>query len=376
MEFPIEASVHCADGPGGKSMSIIVDPATEQVVSIAVRDADRPHAAYLVPVERVTKVTAKSIELNCTRAELEAMAPFIETEYLMVPTTNYGDDLYSYAGPETVAVEHPLVPKGTLAVNRGMTVEARDGFIGTVDELVVDKNSGRVTHLVLKKGHVWGQADVTLAVTQIERVAGGVVYLKLDKAAIEAMPIVQARRHYGKDELKALAVELLIVTFDGVDQADQALQALKSLTKADRAKIRNTAVLVKTEDGRTTFKEAEDVGPRQGALFGAISGGLIGLLGGPAGVILGAAAGAATGRVAADKIDRGFSNQYLETVQASLSPGSSALVALIEQEAVDAMAEALAGLNGQLVRLSLTDDLVSQLASASKTTAEDEPDKS
>ena len=195
MEFPIEVPVNCTDGPVGQSMTLIVDPATEQVVSIAVRDAESPHTTHLVAVERVTKVTAESIELDCTRAKLETMPPFIETEYLMVPTCTYGDDLYGgYSGSEMVVVEHQLVPERTLAVNRGMTVEAKDGFIGTIDELVVDKNSGRVTHFVLKKGHVWAQAEVTLAVTQIERAEGSVVYLKLDKDAIEAMPIVPGGR--------------------------------------------------------------------------------------------------------------------------------------------------------------------------------------
>jgi uncharacterized membrane protein len=351
-----------------------VDPTTEKVVYIAVRDISQTHAVYLVPVDLVTSTTHDLIQLRCTCDELAKMEPFVETEYVEVWTPYYADELgYSYTGPELVQVEHQLVPSGTLAVNQGMMVEATDGYVGSVDELIADATSGKVTHFVLSKEHLLGDVDVTLSISQIERVEGSTIYLKLDKERIRMMPAAQARRHYSKKEINVLHIELVAVTFDEAGKADEARRILKGLGDQDAIELRNMAVLVKEQDGKTTLKETADVDAKQGALFGAVVGGVIGLLGGPAGVVLGAAAGAATGRVTADKIDRGFSDEYLEQIQGALQPGSSALVTLVEGASVDKVAEALADLNGQLVRQQLTDDIVKQLMEQGESEAGEDP---
>jgi uncharacterized membrane protein len=375
MDFPLDAEVHCTDGPFGQSTAVIVEPATDKVVYVTVRDAIEPHPTFLVPVGLVTSTTHSLIHLNCTRDELAELEPFTETEYVEVWTPYYADELgYSYTGPQMVAVERQLVPTGTLAVSRGMAVEATDGFVGTADELVVDPTSGQVTHLVLSKGHLWGEAEVTLSVSQVERVEGSTIFLKLDKESIQVMPSVQARRLYSKEEINVMDIELVVVTFDDVGKADEAQQILKAMDKQGAPEIRNIAVLVKEQDGKTALRETADVDAKHGALFGAITGGLVGLLGGPAGVVLGAAVGAATGRVTADKIDRGFSDEYLKRVQDALQPGTSALVTLIEHEAVDRVAASLKALDGQLVRQRLTHDLVGQLlADQAESQAGDDP---
>jgi uncharacterized membrane protein len=370
MDFPLDAEVHGTDGPCGRSTTVIVDPTTEKVIYVAVRDKSQRHEVYLVPVELVASTTQDSIQLRCTCDELTKMEPFVETEYVEVWTPYYADELgYSYTGPELVQLEHQLVPSGTLAINQGMMVEATDGYVGSVDELIADATSGKVTHFVLSKGHLLGDVDVTLSISQIERIEGSTIYLKLDKESIRMMPAIQARRHYSKKEINTLGIELVVVTFDEADKADEAQRILKGLGDQGAIELRNVAVLIKEQDGKTTLRETADVDAKHGALFGAVVGGVIGLLGGPAGVVLGAAAGAVTGRVTADKIDRGFSDQYLERIQGALKPGSSALVTLVEGASVGKLAEALTDLNGQLVRQHLTDDIVEQLVEQSESEA-------
>ena len=45
--------------------------------------------------------------------------------------------------------ETPKYPTGELALQRGARVEATDGTLGQVDELLIDSNSKQVTHLML-----------------------------------------------------------------------------------------------------------------------------------------------------------------------------------------------------------------------------------
>lgn len=90
--------------------------------------------------------------------------------------------------------EHRQIPTGELAVRRGYTVRALDGAVGRMDEFLVDPETWHVTHLVMREGHLWGQRDVTIPVSQIARIDEGIVYLKLDKRSVEALPAVPVRR--------------------------------------------------------------------------------------------------------------------------------------------------------------------------------------
>ncbi len=166
-------------------------------------------------------------------------------------------------------------------------------------------------------------------------------------------------------------VELIVAAFNEEGKAKEALDTLKALAKEDIIMIVNAAVMTKDEKGKVSLKETEDVDSKRGALFGAIAGGLIGLLGGPAGVIIGAAAGAATGGVAANKIDMGFPNDTLKEIQATLTPGSSAILALIQHEWVDRVVEELDKAGASLFRQALKEEIAAQLEEGEGPAAEE-----
>ena len=156
-------------------------------------------------------------------------------------------------------------------------------------------------------------------------------------------------------------IELIVAAFSDESKAAAVLKDLKKLEKDGVILLVNAAVMVKDEKGKVSIKETEDVTSGKGALFGAIAGGLIGLLGGPVGVIIGAAAGAATGGIAASKIDMGFPNDTLKELDDSLTPGSSAILALIQHQWVDAVVEELEKAGAKLFRQALKEELAAQL---------------
>jgi sporulation protein YlmC with PRC-barrel domain len=97
--------------------------------------------------------------------------------------------------PNEVAVlrlEH--IPPSELAVRRGARVEATDGHVGEVDEFIVDKANGHITHLVLREGHMWGEKDITIPVSEIDRIEENAVHLKLDKSKIGSLPEIPVDR--------------------------------------------------------------------------------------------------------------------------------------------------------------------------------------
>jgi uncharacterized membrane protein len=360
-EIHLGAKVECTDGPAGQATRIIVDPGTLQVAHYIVREKKRPHTERIVPVDQIEKATAGMINLRCSLAELAEMKPFVITQYRPVDVPTYeGDMFYRQKYPRAVMmdVQQEMTPQGMVAVRQGDRVEASDGLVGKVDQLLIDEDNGEITHFVLREGHAWGDRDVILPVSVVNAVRKGTVYLSLDRETIAAMLAIPARWRAQTAE-----VELLTLTAERMDVAKEALKTLKAAAKAEDLTLLNVAVLVKNPEGKTSVTETEDVDARHGALFGAITGGLVGLLAGPAGAVLGAVAGAATGGVAAKGIDMGFSDEYLAKLQKGLQPGSSALVALVEAETADKAAETLGQFEGQLLRQALTDETMEQLTS-------------
>jgi sporulation protein YlmC with PRC-barrel domain len=201
MDIPLNATVHCADGVCGRSTYVIVNPVNEQVTHVVVREERFPHAEYLVPLDLVIESTPDTIRLRCTKKDLVLQEPFTEIEYIEgdLPGFHYerGDFmLWPYNVPEEdeiIPVEIERVPPGELAVRRGTHVKAADGRVGQVDEFLVDPVSEHITHLILRKGHLWGQKDVTIPISEIARVEEDAVYLKLTREQIEALPTIPVR---------------------------------------------------------------------------------------------------------------------------------------------------------------------------------------
>jgi sporulation protein YlmC with PRC-barrel domain len=75
-----------------------------------------------------------------------------------------------------------------------MHVEASDGKVGKLDELVLDPKSGDITHLQMREGHLWGKKDVAIPVSAVDFVDEDTIYLKLEKKAVKALPAVPVKR--------------------------------------------------------------------------------------------------------------------------------------------------------------------------------------
>ena len=204
MDIPLNAEVHCADGVCGRSTYVVVNPVNEQVTHVVVREEWFPQAEYLVPLDLVTESTSDTIHLRCMKKDLVMQAPFIEVEYVEgdLPGFRYEKGnymLWPYNVPEegeVIPVETERVPPGALAVRRGAHVRAIDGRVGRVDEFLVDPVSEHITHLILREGHLWGQKDVTIPVSEITHIEQDTVHLKLTKKQIEALPTIPLRRRY------------------------------------------------------------------------------------------------------------------------------------------------------------------------------------
>jgi hypothetical protein len=211
MEIPLNAQVECTDGMCGHSVYVLVNPIIDQVTHLVVKEDALPNTEYIVPVDFVTETKTDTIRLSCSKAELEKMDPFIKTTFIeeMVPVRNleYGGGLngmgtffyWPYVTPEQTVYEpedSQQIPPGELAVRRGTRVEATDGYVGKVDEFLVNPENSHITHLVMREGHLWGKKEVTIPVSAMGELREDTVFLKLDKAQIESLPTFPVQRRW------------------------------------------------------------------------------------------------------------------------------------------------------------------------------------
>ena len=211
MDIPISAKVELLDGDGGHTTRVLLDPITRTVTHLIVREPGLFGIEREVPIELVSESDPDRIWLRLTRDGLADLPPLEETRYVTAPGLlppysdesllawpTYGLDGHSQASPfypvdGRVPVDYENIPPGELAVRRGQRVEAIDGPIGRLDELLVDPVSERITHLRMREGHLWGRRIVTIPVDQIERIEDDAVYLTLSKRQVEALPTMPVR---------------------------------------------------------------------------------------------------------------------------------------------------------------------------------------
>jgi uncharacterized membrane protein len=352
---------------------MIFDPITWQLSHYVIKEKDKE--PRLVPVLMVADETEGVLHLRCTKAEAAALEPFVETHYIksqMPVDTPYaggyglfGYGMYygSYSVPleeRDVPVQEERIPAGELMVQRGMRVEATDGYVGKVDQFLLDFSTETITHLVLEEKHHLHKQQITIPVSAIDQIVEDTVYLKLDRHGVALLPAIPIKRHLWPHPASK-HTELLGIVFEDTEGASRGLEFVRQLHQRKLLKIIEAAVLVKASDGTTSVRETMSAAVKHGKVFGAVAGGFVGLLVGPVGLIVGALAGAGAGGAVADRSERDFSHEFLENLEQLLQPGRSALVMLVEHEDVHALSEELGNLDQVVSRVQLSDMVVAQL---------------
>jgi hypothetical protein len=207
MDIPLQAQVECTDGVCGSSEYVLIHPDFAQVTHLVVKETEAPKTEYIVPFELVSPTEDGKIHLHCSKAELEKMKPFIRTRFVEVSVPDHSSmgpyvmGTYSYVPtlePEMKTViekvEDQQIPTGEMTVQRGTHVEARDGYLGKVDELMVNSKNDQITHLVMRVGHLWAKKEVVVPISTIEETRGDSLLLNIDKRDIESLPAVKPHK--------------------------------------------------------------------------------------------------------------------------------------------------------------------------------------
>lgn len=199
MNISLDAKAMCSDGLCGYLDHVILKSANEEITHLVISDEKDHGTEYLVPVNFVTKSNHERIRLNCTRNELKAMPIFNKEEYVPRSVFNFQIKPYlltthAVIPGRYVPIKVEQIPAGELAVKKGASVEAKDGQVGFVDEFLINPDDNRLSHLILRQGHLWGKEEITIPVDEVERLEEDTVYLKLSKSEVESLPTIPIHR--------------------------------------------------------------------------------------------------------------------------------------------------------------------------------------
>ncbi|GMQ79198.1 MAG: hypothetical protein BMS9Abin02_1759 [Anaerolineae bacterium] len=210
MDVPLNVDVNCADGPAGRSTTIILNPISSEVTHVVVK-AGRNE--FMVPLDLIVESTPSKIQLRCTKEELSKLDLYVKMQFMGRENLNTEFELWMDSAesganwwPYTQIDDQHMdtynlveqVPHHELAIHRGSKVRASDGHIGQVDEFIVNPANNQISHLILVERHLFGRREVTIPIDQIEQIDQDIVYLKIEKKAVRALPDVPLDRRYWK----------------------------------------------------------------------------------------------------------------------------------------------------------------------------------
>jgi len=142
---------------------------------------------------------------------------------------------------------------------------------------------------------------------------------------------------------------IIAVTFDEDSKAYQALSTLRQSDGEGRVGIRSAAIVERRPEGTIRLQEGEDNVIGAGTAGGSLIGMLVGVLGGPVGVLLGLGAGMAIG--AAVDLDRADeADDVLSQMSKSIPVGTTAIIAEVDEAAVEVVDGEMAALGGTVTR--------------------------
>jgi uncharacterized membrane protein len=130
--------------------------------------------------------------------------------------------------------------------------------------------------------------------------------------------------------MQDVPIDVVVAAFNDEQGANNALHQLRTAHIEGLIKIKDAAILRRDPDNKLHITDTTDKGMGRGAILGGVAGAVVGVIAGPVGwATLG---GAAVGALSARLRDGGFKDDRLKEIGESVKPGTSAIVAVVEEQ--------------------------------------------
>lgn len=199
MLFGMAAS--CTDGHCGALVRVVVEPEHGTVTHVVIEPEHRVGLGHLVPLELVASAQT-TIELRCRTAEFEQL-PRSEAIRPVAGIGGYGVGAApggyegsapgeamawpTLGGNATVPETQDRTPAGEVEIHPDEEVAASDGPVGRVEGVIVEAVTGRLSHVLVKEGHVWHRKEVAIPADAVTLLEADRVVLSLTRSEVGAL---------------------------------------------------------------------------------------------------------------------------------------------------------------------------------------------
>ena len=210
MKIPLKAKVICKDGEYGSIKELLIDPIKEKATHIVV---ENKHSGLqvIIPVDVVDYSSDSVINIDNVATKIDKYPPFIIHEFIKVsnsekealywgvdPIMNHTYTMFPYVihdGKPTVEIRKEAVPKGSFKLRKGMhVIDTNNKKIGKVDELIVERESDLISHIVMRTGHLFGGKEVAVPNINISSYNADNIVLSIEDSEVNALPEVVIKR--------------------------------------------------------------------------------------------------------------------------------------------------------------------------------------
>jgi uncharacterized protein YrrD len=262
LDLNIGTPVRCRDGECGRLHKVVVDPHTQRVTDLIVQKGLLLRKDRVLPIDVVDRATAEGVVLTIPSQDLPGYPEYKEARFTEAVSRAWSgggsyskDDVRCWQGSYLLACQNPVEPRvrkevetgissELAAIERGTRVINTYGTVGSVDHVLVDPETGEITHMVVRRGILPYYPIVPVA--EIEGISEEAVTIRLDEKELDQL--VQYRKREARDveaevrdrlgEAKIdlsevqISVQEGILTLAGSVQSEEARRQAESVARS------------------------------------------------------------------------------------------------------------------------------------------------
>jgi uncharacterized protein YrrD len=208
MDFRIGRPVMAEDGRAGTLDRLIFDPVSDQVRGLVVSQGGLLTRDVVVPLDRVLSANEEEVRVRGKVAEIAALEGFTQAQftappeewlppedlslgspYFLFPASPYAVGAFASPAPISEPAEEAEEnkPPGSVDLGAATEVVCTDGTAGTVDRVLTEGDSDRLTHLIVHRGSLLTR-EIAVPAEFIATTDEQSVYLTISQQELDELP--------------------------------------------------------------------------------------------------------------------------------------------------------------------------------------------
>jgi uncharacterized protein YrrD len=209
------ADVVGVDDSLGNVERVVVNPGDGRVIGLVVRKGLLLHRDFVIPIEAVEEASEDYVRVGLSVEEANRLPEYHHEDYVAPPAgwrspagRSSSDAMFHLGGTDSGRLHaarsgQTEVAVGGRPLRAGQTVICRDGEVGKLDLVLVDRVTRRATHFVVRQGGLLGR-DTIVPVAWVRDINRARIYLDVSREQLEQLPEYRSDEEITDDVLNAL----------------------------------------------------------------------------------------------------------------------------------------------------------------------------